>query len=306
MTSFPPPSPPPQPPARLPQHQKFKRFRDSYNIDSQISPEFNTLNLYDHHAPFMPPFQVEGLAPGPVQEENRLDLQWNSWLEPKKKSPKVQNFLENSNNNNSQISSVEFLQAQSVSTGLGLSLEPTSALLRLVGDDLDREFQRQDAETDRYIKFQGEQLRQAILEKVRSTQLLTISYVEDKVLQKLRKKEVEVEDIKKKNMELELQIERFSSEANAWQKRANYNENMINTLKINLQQVYAQDMGSKEGCVDSEGNDTASCSVGQAMDFHVLCNDSSEMKKLLTCKNGLTYPQNGRKLATSTTPGYCL
>lgn len=97
---------------------------------------------------------MEGLARVPVREENELDLQANFGLESKKKSRKAQDFLENSNNNNSQISCVEFLQAQPVSTGLGLSLEPTAALLRLVGDDLDRDLQRQGAETDRYIKFQ--------------------------------------------------------------------------------------------------------------------------------------------------------
>lgn len=232
----------------------------------------------------MLPFQVEGLAPGPAQEENQLDLQPKFGFESKKKSRKAQDFLENSNNNNSQISCVEFLQAQSVSTGLGLSLEPSSALLGLVGDDLDLELQRQGAETDRYIKFQGEQLRQTILEKVRATQLLTLSYVESKVLQILREKEAEVEGINKKNMELELLMERLSSDAHAWQQRANYNENMINTLKINLQKACAQNTGGEEGCGDSKVNDAASCSVSPAMNFHVLCKDSSEMKKLMTCK----------------------
>lgn len=87
-------------------------------------------------------------------------------LEGKKKQPIEQIFLENNlnnnnSNNNSQISSVDLFQARSVSTGLGLSLENPrlassgdSALLGLVGDALDRELQRQDAEIDRYIKLQ--------------------------------------------------------------------------------------------------------------------------------------------------------
>lgn len=114
-------------------------------------------------------------------------------------------------------------------------------------------------------------MRQTILEKVRATQLLAISYVENKVLQILKGKEAEVEGINKKNVELNLLMRRLSSEANAWQQRANYNEKMISTLKINLQKAYAQNMGVKEVHGDSEVNDTASCSV-------------SEMKKLLTCK----------------------
>ncbi|KAL0360845.1 UNVERIFIED_CONTAM: hypothetical protein Sradi_3769000 [Sesamum radiatum] len=203
--------------------------------------------------------QVAGLAPGPVQEENGLDLHWSFGLEPKKKRPREQVFLEktnnnNNNDNNSQISSADLLQARSVSTGLGLSLENSrlassgdSALLGLVGDDLDRELQRQDAEIYRYIKLQGDHLRQAIAEKFQANQLQIISHVEEKVLQKLREKEAEVDAVNKKNMELELRMEQVALEANAWQQKAKYNENMINTLKLNLQQVYAQVEIAKKG-----------------------------------------------------------
>lgn len=104
---------------------------------------------------------VVGFAPGPVLpadgSDGGLDLQWNYGLEPERKRIKEQDFLEN----NSQISSVDFLQPRSVSTGLGLSLDNTrlastgdSALLSLIGDDLDRELQQQDLEMDRFLKVQ--------------------------------------------------------------------------------------------------------------------------------------------------------
>lgn len=194
-------------------------------------------------------------------------------------------------NNNSQISSVDLLQRRSVSTGLGLSLDNgrlasscDSAFLGLVGDDIERELQRQDAEIDRYIKVQGDRLRQAVLEKVQANQIQAITYVEEKVLQKLRERDTEVDDINKKNMELELRMEQLALEANAWQQRAKYNENLINTLKVNLQHVYAQSRDSKEGCGDSEVDDTASCCNGRATDLHLLCRDSKEMKELMTCR----------------------
>ncbi|KAL3840411.1 hypothetical protein ACJIZ3_025002 [Penstemon smallii] len=261
-------------------------FRDLYennknNMEEggQILQYFN--NTLDHHPPYIPPFQVAGLAPGPVQEEKGLDLEWGFGLEPKRKRPKEQVFLENNNNNSQMSSSVEFLQARSVSTGLGLSLDNPrmtssgdSALIGLVGDDFNRELQRQDAEIDRYVKLQGDRLRQAILEKFQTNQLQTISYIEDKVLQKLGEKETEIEIINKKNMELEFQMEQLALEANAWQQRAKYSENMINTLKLNLQQLYAQSRDCKEGCGDSEIDDTAS-----------FCkNDSNGMDKSMICK----------------------
>ncbi|XP_059279339.1 probable BOI-related E3 ubiquitin-protein ligase 2 isoform X1 [Lycium ferocissimum] len=274
------------------QQQQSKSYRDMYNnMDGQISTPvayFNGSNLPEQsqHPPYIPPFQVVGLAPG-TADDGGLDLQWNYGLEPKKKRPKEQDFLEN----NSQISSLDLLQPRSVSTGLGLSLDNgrlassgDSAFLGLVGDDIERELQRQDAEIDRYIKVQGDRLRQAILEKVQANQIQAITYVEEKVLQKLREKEAEVDDINKKNMELELRMEQLALEANAWQQRAKYNENLINTLKVNLQHVYAQSRDSKEGCGDSEVDDTASCCNGRAKDLHLLCRDSKEMKELMTCR----------------------
>lgn len=105
-----------------------------------------------------------------------------------------------------------------------------------------------------------------------------MSYVEEKVVQKLREKEAELEDINKKNAELELRIEQLVLEANAWQQRAKYTENMISTLKLNLQQVYAQSRDSKEGCGDSEVDDTASCNDGNPVNIHM------DVKEMMTCK----------------------
>lgn len=84
-------------------------------------------------------------------------------------------------------------------------------------------------------------------------------------------------------MELELQMEQLAVEANTWQQRAQYNDNLINSLRFNLQQV-AQSRDSKEGCGDSEVDDTASCCNGRTIDFHVLRKDCNEMKELITCK----------------------
>ncbi|KAG9145987.1 hypothetical protein Leryth_015612 [Lithospermum erythrorhizon] len=225
-----------------------------------------------------------------------LDLLWNYDLEPKRKWPKEQDFLETNNNNsnkgnNSQISSVDFPRPISNPTGLGLSLDngrlassDDSAFLGLAGDDIERELRRQDVEMDRYMKAQGDRMKQAVLEKLQANQLQLMSSIEDKVIQKLREKEAEVENINKKNMELESRIVQLASEANAWQHQAKYNENLISTLKLSLEQVYAQPRDSKEGCGDSEVDDTASCCHGRPLDFHLLSKDNNEMKGSMICK----------------------
>lgn len=127
-------------------------------------------------------------------------------------------------------------------------------------------------------------MRQTILEKVQETQLQGLSIIEDKVLQKLREKHAEVESINKRNIELEDRMEQLSVEAGAWQQRARYNENMIAALKFNLQQAFVQSRDSKEGCGDSEVDDTATCGNGHTLDFHLLSKDSSNMKEMMTCK----------------------
>ncbi|KAK4277471.1 hypothetical protein QN277_015467 [Acacia crassicarpa] len=279
-----------------PLQPQSKSFRALQTADGQMSQPvafYDPADLQDQdeHPPYVPPFHVVGFAPGPFPpadgSDGGADLQWNYGLEPERKKIKEQDFLEN----NSQISSIDFLQTRSVSTGLGLSLDNTrmastgdSALLSLIGDDIERELQQQDAEIQKYLRVQGERLRQSIMEKVQATQLQSISLVEDKVLQKLNEKEAEVESINKRNMELEERMEQLTVEASAWQQRARYNENMIAALKYNLQQVYAQGRDSKEGCGDSEVDDTASCCNGRSIDFHLLSRDNNDMKEMMTCK----------------------
>ncbi|CAN1191944.1 Probable BOI-related E3 ubiquitin-protein ligase 3, partial [Linum perenne] len=269
-----------------------------YALDGQIPPPFgfyNPPNLQDQsqHPPYIPPpFHVVGFAPVPGPANNGggdegIDLQWNYGLEPKRKRLKEQDFLEN----NSHISSIDFLQVRSVSTGLGLSLDNNrpssstgSALMALVGDDIHRELQRQDEEINRFLKVQGNRLRQNVLEKIQTHQVQTISLLEDKIVQKLHKKEAEMERINEKNLELEDRMEQISAEAGVWQQRARFNENLISALKSNLQQVYAQSRESKEGCGDSKVDDTASCCNGPWNDFQKLPKEKKEMKELMTCK----------------------
>ncbi|KAK7283295.1 hypothetical protein RIF29_12716 [Crotalaria pallida] len=268
-----------------PQPQPSNSFRDIHTIDfdaqmSQPVSYFHSTDLHYH------PFNVVGLAPADGSD-GVADLQWNYGLEPGRKRLKEWDFLEN----NAQISCVDFMRPRSVSTGLGLSLNNSrlssagdSALLSLLGDDIDRELLHQDAEVDRFLRVQGEQLRETILEKVQATQQQIFSIIEDRVLQKLREKEAEVESINKRNIELEEHMEQLAVEADAWQQRAIYNEHMIAALKFNLQQVYAQSRDIKERCGDSEVDDTTSCINGGTIDFHLLSKGNNDMKEMMTCK----------------------
>lgn len=122
--------------------------------------------FYLVHAGWFAPSSV------PATEVFDGDLRWSSGSGITKKRLKEKDFLEinnnhhyNNNNNNtntnSQISSVDFLQSRSISTGLGLSLDDRrmvssreSPVLSLFNDEINRELQRQDLEIDRLVKVQ--------------------------------------------------------------------------------------------------------------------------------------------------------
>ncbi|CAL0305817.1 unnamed protein product [Lupinus luteus] len=270
-----------------------------FQLQSQPSDSFRNINLiqfddqmpqplsypnptdFPHH-----PFHVVGLAP-PEGSDGGADLRWNYCLEPERKGLKEHDFMEN----NSKISCVEFMKPRSVSTGLGLSLDNArmssagdSALLSILGNDIDRELVQQDVEIDRFLRSEGKRLTETIIEKVQAIQLESFSIIKDRVLQKLNEKEAEIEGINNRNIELEERLEQLAAEADAWQQRASYSRNMIAALKSNLEQVYAQSRDSKEGCGDSEVDDTASCVIGGTIDFHLLSKGNKDMKEMMTCK----------------------
>eukprot|EP01018_Ginkgo_biloba_P035725 Gb_07205 [translate_table: standard] len=278
-----------------------------HQMQQQIQSQNQTpaANGLPNQAQYIPQFTAcnQGqLAPAAVVHGSENDPAWNL-LAPRKRI-REHELLENS-----QISSIDFLQTHrnaqmalpqsngAVSTGLRLSLDDerlnttcsaaigNSRLLAVLNEELNGELQRQGAEIDQFLRLQGEQFRQALDEKTQRLQMNILARVEEGVLGKLREKEMEVENMNKKNLELEERIKQLSLEAHAWQYQAKCNETMINALKFNLQQAYAQNRESKEGCGDSEVDDTASCFNGDAGDFHALIfKENKDLKEQRTCR----------------------
>ncbi|CAN6284827.1 unnamed protein product [Urochloa humidicola] len=277
------------PPQQHQQQQVLPSFRNPLPVpvDGQIPAPlafFNPPPAFPEQPPQAPLVDAVGLTAA-------AGLGW--------RQPREQELL----GENSQMSSIDFLQTGSaVSTGLALSLEDRRhgggggsgagnssgdsplLLLPMLDDDISREVQRLDADMDRFIKAQSERLRQSILEKVQAKQFEALASVEDKMLRKIRDKEAEVETINKRNSELEDQIKQLAVEVGAWQQRAKYNESMINALKYNLEQVCAhQSKDFKEGCGDSEVDDTASCCNVGAVNLQLMPKENRQ-KDLTACR----------------------
>lgn len=87
-----------------------------------------------------------------------------------------------------------------------------------------------------------------------------LTAIENGVNKKIREKDIEIENINRKNKELVERIKQVATEAQNWHYRAKYNESVVNFLKTNLQQALSLGTDqTKEGFGDSEMDDTASC-----------------------------------------------
>ncbi|XP_065631866.1 E3 ubiquitin-protein ligase BOI isoform X3 [Quercus suber] len=182
------------------------------------------------------------------------------------------------NNNFSQDKaghSGSILNPNPVSTGLKLSYEEdehnssvTSAsesmtgvlpAILSLGDNLKIEIDRQKEEFDRYIRLQEENILKGVRELKQRQTVSFLSAIEKGVDRKLREKELEIENMNRKNKELMERIKQVAMEVQSWHYRAKYNESVVNVLKSNLQHVMSQGaMHGKEGCGDSEVDDAAS------------------------------------------------
>lgn len=161
-----------------------------------------------------------------------------------------------------------------VSTGLRLSLDddehnpsvasacgsmPSLPIMMSLGDNLRTEIDRQREEFDHYIRIQEEHITKEVKEMKQRHMASFLGAIEEAVGKILREKEVEIENMNRKNRELVERIKQVAVEAQSWHYRARYNESVVNVLKNNLKQALAQGADQvKEGCGDSEVDDAAS------------------------------------------------
>ncbi|CAN1852900.1 Probable BOI-related E3 ubiquitin-protein ligase 3 [Linum perenne] len=172
--------------------------------------------------------------------------------------------------------SASVVNPNAVSTGLRLSYDDeernsslTSAsgsmtakpsMILSLGDNIRTELDRQKEEFDQYIKIQEEQLAKGVRDMKQRHAASFLAAIEKGVAKKIREKDIEIDNMNRRNKELIDKIKQVATEAQNWHYRAKYNESVVNVLKTNLQQAISQGAEQvKEGFGDSELDDAASC-----------------------------------------------
>ncbi|KAJ9140313.1 hypothetical protein P3X46_030974 [Hevea brasiliensis] len=168
----------------------------------------------------------------------------------------------------------KFLDPNLVSIGLNVSCEEeecnpsvkfasdqkTAALpiMLSLGDSVKAEIDRQKEEFDHHIRLQEENMIKEMREVGHRHTISLLSAIETGIGRKLLEKELQIQNMNRKNNELAERVKQISTEVHSWQCRAKYNESLVNALKSNLKQVMAQCISHcKEGCGDSEVDNAA-------------------------------------------------
>ncbi|CAN0923975.1 Probable BOI-related E3 ubiquitin-protein ligase 3 [Linum grandiflorum] len=140
------------------------------------------------------------------------------------------------------------------------SMTATPSVILSLGDNIRTELDRQKEEFDQYIKLQEEHLTKGVRDIKQRHVASFLASIEKGVAKKIREKDIEIDNMNRRNKELIDRIKQVAAEAQNWHYRAKYNESLVNVLKNNLQQAISQGADQvKEGFGDSEFDDAASC-----------------------------------------------
>lgn len=130
--------------------------------------------------------------------------------------------------------------------------------------------------------MQEEKILKGVTELRQRQTVSFLDAIEKGVSRKLHEKDIEIENMNRKNKELMERIKQVTVEVQSWQYKAKYNESVVNFLRSNLQQAIAQGTTHvKEGYGDSEVDDATSYTN---MNHLNAVDVSGVMKKPINCR----------------------
>ncbi|GAB2228598.1 hypothetical protein Droror1_Dr00022718 [Drosera rotundifolia] len=180
-----------------------------------------------------------------MQQKLQISLNYNIYQDEVDRSANILN--QNPVSTGLRLSYDDHEQNSCVTSTSG-SMTAGSSILFPLGDNLRTELERQKEEFDQYIKLQEERLAKGVRDMKQRHMASFLSTIEKVVSKKFREKDVELENVNRRNRELAKRIKQVATEAQTWHSRAKYNESVVNVLKTNLQQAISQgaaDQGKK-------------------------------------------------------------
>lgn len=138
------------------------------------------------------------------------------------------------------------------------SMNASTAVIMSLGDNIKTEMERQKKEFDQYLKTQEETWARGVRDIKQRHMASLLTAVEKNVGTKLQEKDIELENINRKNRELVERMKQVTTEAQNWCYRAKCNESLVGTLRMNLQQAMQSAEQGKEGTGDNELDDAVS------------------------------------------------
>lgn len=267
----------------LPQLQLFGKFPVGYTID-----DINFVGN-EHGVASNRPIK-RAREPGPMSAQQKLHISLNSNFCQDDTGLARASMNPNPVSTGLKLSYEEDERNSSV-TSIGENLKALHPVTHSLTNSIKLEMDRHKELLDHYVKVQEENMAKGIRELNQKHTASIINTLEKEVGKKLREKEMEIENMNRKNMELVLKVKQVAMEAQSWHYRAKYNESAVNALKNNLQQVIAQKpVEGKEGYGDSEIDDTASYTninaTNQTMALNCrACNAKEVCVLLLPCRH---------------------
>ncbi|KAH7446150.1 hypothetical protein KP509_01G041600 [Ceratopteris richardii] len=147
---------------------------------------------------------------------------------------------------------------------------------------------QQEAEINHMIAFHGENLKQSLVEKRQQHTKVLMELIERTVIFRLREKFLEIENIRRKNAELEDHVNKLSIESQVWMNIAQRQEALVANLRSNLEQIVAQSNEKTKGRLgESEAEDAESCVYGASVgvaDGGQQAHEIWEMKEQRICR----------------------
>eukprot|EP00250_Pteridium_aquilinum_P015152 c22411_g1_i1 orf=704-1804(+) len=149
---------------------------------------------------------------------------------------------------------------------------------------------QQEVEIDQIIKIYGQQLKQALEEKRQQHTRALLDLIERCVLSRVRERAVEIENVCRRNAELENCVRKLSLESQVWMNVAQSHEALVTSLRSNLEQVVAQSKEQSKGNFgQSDVEDAESCVHGASTaaddDLHTqTAKEIRDLKEQRSCK----------------------